>query len=122
MSVGGIRKKPKCKVIQTENGEVQTTEIERDPVTKEVIWIEHWQEPDSRAMEWEMRFLDRDTYGDDDGSAGELGGVADDEMRPAGRVLGVFAAALELMSHYRVTPALPSPAIETTPPRTLSSR
>jgi len=114
MAVGGVRRKPRCKVITLEDGrQVETTEIERN-AKDEIVWIEHWQEPDPRAMEWEMRFLDRETYGDDGGSASELGGAAGEGLRQASQVVGVFAAALELMSKYRVTPALAGPAIETT--------
>ena len=32
------------------------------PVPGEIIWEEHWQDPDVRAMEWELDRLDPDTY------------------------------------------------------------
>ena len=114
---GLILSKPRCKIIMTDKGAViQTKEIDPGPDGKPVyadFWEELSPEAKVKAIEWELRFRDRRTYGDDCGSAGELGGATRD-MRQAGQVVGVFAAALELMSQYRVTPVLMGPAIETT--------
>ncbi len=109
-AIGGIRKKPRCRIVTTEQGvEITTTEIIRDPVTKEIEWIEHWQEPDARAQEWELSRLDRTNYANDAGPR-ELehhGDFAEHRGQP---VVEVFAAALEILAQYKITPALIGPA------------
>jgi hypothetical protein len=80
LAVGGIVKKPKRQVLYTENGTpIETTRIERAPLRDEdgnvlldahgqprlegeIIWEEHWSDPDVRAMEWELDRLDPETY------------------------------------------------------------
>jgi hypothetical protein len=79
LAVGGIIKKPKVHIIVPEKGPALVTSlIQRapkldddgnvvldangNPVPGEIIWEEHWQDPDVRAMEWEVDRLDPNTY------------------------------------------------------------
>jgi hypothetical protein len=79
LAVGGIIKKPKRQVLYTEKGTpIETSLIERTPMVDEhgqimlgpegktipgeIVWEEHWQDPDPRAMEWELDRLDPETY------------------------------------------------------------
>ena len=54
IAIGGIEKKP-----ATNAG---TTLIKRDE-NGEVVWEEHWREPNVRALEWEMERDEPDIYG-----------------------------------------------------------
>jgi hypothetical protein len=72
---------------------------------------------------WWLSRMHRDRPGEPGWTGGEHmevsgaygGAITEDlSMRQPGQVVGVFAAALELMAQYRVTPALMGPAIETT--------
>jgi len=54
IAIGGIEKKP----VTVEG----TTVIKRDE-NGEVVWEEHWREPNIRALEWEMERDEPGTYG-----------------------------------------------------------
>jgi hypothetical protein len=58
IAMGGLFRRPKCKTIFTEKGvPITTDEVERDE-NGEIQWVEHWQSPDIKALEWEMQLTD----------------------------------------------------------------
>jgi hypothetical protein len=61
-AIGGIIKEPKCHVIVTPKGVVDTNEIERDE-KGEIVWIERYFRPDLDAIWREMKGLEPETSG-----------------------------------------------------------
>jgi hypothetical protein len=115
LATGGVViKKPKLRTIVTEKAILETSEIELDKDGK-AVYVDHWEElspgEKARAIEWDLRFRDRGTYGDA-GNAPTNTDAAGGTVRPSGDVLGTFVRAFELMHEMKLLPAS-VPAIET---------
>jgi hypothetical protein len=115
ISLGGIEKKPKRRSYFTEKGiEVITDEIERDPETKEIVWIETWREPDVRAIEWEMAHDEPAVYGRPDvvlsNDIKQANGPKPEEV--AISLADLFVGAINVLREYGALTAPARPAIE----------
>jgi hypothetical protein len=120
IAIGGIEKEP-----ATVEG---TSLIKRDE-NGEVVWEEHWREPNIRALEWEMQRDEPEVYGRRSDTAPPTDVTIEspksraEQLAESAQYFDLFAGAIKILLDLGVPlPAIvgqrqlpaPAPAIETT--------